>query len=53
MAERVSFMDQLNSSIGHAAKFSDFPLIELTPEFEYYADEIEDGSAHCTRYICS
>ena len=53
MAERVFFMKQLNRCIGHAAKFSDFPLNDLTPQFEYYADEIEDGSAHCTRYICS
>ena len=43
MAERVSFMKQLNSCIGHAAKLSDFPLNDLTPEFEYYADGIEDG----------
>ena len=42
MAERVSFTKQLNSCIGHAAKFSDFPLNELTPEFEYYVDRIED-----------
>ena len=43
MAERVSFMEQLNSCIGHVAKLSDFPLNDLTPEFEYYADGIEDG----------
>ena len=43
MAERVSFMKQLNSCIVHAAKLSDFPLNDLTPEFEYYADGIEDG----------
>ena len=42
MAERVSFMKKLNSCIGHAAKLSDFPLNDLTPEFEYYADEVED-----------
>ena len=42
MSERVSFMDQLNSCIGPAAKFSDFPLNDLTPEFEYYADGVED-----------
>ena len=36
-------MKQLNSCIGHAAKLSDFPLNDLTPEFEYYADEVEDG----------
>ena len=42
MAKSVSFMKQLNSCIGHAAKFSDFPLNDLTPEFEYYADGIED-----------
>ena len=42
MAERVSFMKQLNSCIGHAAKLSDFPLNDLTPEFDYYADEVED-----------
>ena len=40
MAKRVSFMKHLNSCIGHAAKFSDFPLNDLTPEFEYYADGI-------------
>ena len=33
MAERLSFMNQLNSCIGHAAKFSGFPLNGLTPEF--------------------
>ena len=43
MAEHVSFMKQLNSCIDHAAKFSDLPLNELTPEFEYYAYGIEDG----------
>ena len=43
MAECVSFMNQLNSCIGHATKFSDFPLNDLTPEFEYYADGIEYG----------
>ena len=42
MDEHVSFMKQLNSCIGHAAKFSDFPLNDPTPEFEYYADGIED-----------
>ena len=44
MAERVSFMEQLNSCIGPAAKFSDFSFNDLTPEFDYYADGIEDGS---------
>ena len=43
MAERVSFMKQLNSCIGHASKLSDFPLNDITPEFEYYADGAEDG----------
>ena len=43
MSDRVYFMEQLNSCIGHAAKLSDFPLNDLTPEFEYYADGIEDG----------
>ena len=43
MAERVSFMNHLNSCIGHAAKLSDFPLNDLTPEFDYYADGIEYG----------
>ena len=43
LAKRVSFMNQLNSCIGHAAKLSDFPLNDLTPEFEYYADDVEDG----------
>ena len=33
MAERVSFMKQLNSCISHAAKLSDFPLNDLNPEF--------------------
>ena len=42
MAEHVSLMKQLNSYIGHAAKFSAFPLTDLTPEFEYYADGVED-----------
>ena len=42
MAERVSFMNQLNSCIGHAVKLSDFPLNDPTPEFEYYADDVED-----------
>ena len=43
MSKRVSFMKHLNSCIGHAAKLSDFPLNDLTPEFEYYADGVEDG----------
>ena len=43
MAELVSFMEQLNSCIGPEAKLSDSPLNDLTPEFEYYADGIEDG----------
>ena len=43
MAERVYFMEQLNSCIGQTSKLSDFPLNDLTPEFEYYADGIEDG----------
>ena len=42
MAERVSFMKQFNSCIGHASKVSHFPLNDLTPEFEYYADGFED-----------
>ena len=42
MAERVSSMEQINSCIGHAAKFSGFPLNDLTPEFEYYMDDVED-----------
>ena len=42
MDERVSFMKQLNSCNGHAAKLSDFRLNDLTPEVEYYADEVED-----------
>ena len=42
MAERVSFMKQLNSCIGHAENLSDFPLNDLTPKFEYYADGVED-----------
>ena len=42
MAERVSFMNKLNSCIRHAAKFSDFPFNDLTPQFEYYADGIKD-----------
>ena len=42
MVERVSFMKQLNSCIGHAAKLSDVILNDLTPEFEYYADDVED-----------
>ena len=42
MAESVSFMKQLNICIGHAAKLSDFPLNYPTPEFEYYADGVED-----------
>ena len=37
-------MKQLTSCIGHAAKLSDFPLNDLTPEFEYYADDVEDRS---------
>ena len=43
MSEHVSFMKQINSCIVHAAKLSDFPLIDPTPEFEYYADGVEDG----------
>ena len=43
MAERVFFMTQRNRCIGHAAKVSDFLLNDLTPEFEYYADVVEDG----------
>ena len=42
MAKCVFFMKQLNSCIGHAAKWSDFTLNDLTPEFEYYADGVED-----------
>ena len=42
MAKCVSVMKQLNSCIGHAAKLSDFPLNDLTPEFEYYMDGVED-----------
>ena len=42
MADCVSFVKHLNSCIGHAAKLSDFPLNDLTPEFEYYADDVED-----------
>ena len=42
MAERVSFMEQVNSCIGPAAKLIEFTLKDLTPEFEYYADGIED-----------
>ena len=41
MADCVYFMEQLNSCIGPAAKLYDFPLNDLTPEFEYYADGIE------------
>ena len=42
MAERVSSMNHLNSCIGRAAKLSDFPLIDLNPEFEYYVNDDED-----------
>ena len=42
MAERVSFIKQLNICIGHAEKLSGFPLNDLTPEFEYYMDDVED-----------
>ena len=42
MSKYVSFMKQINSCIVHAAKFSDFPLNDLTPQFEYYADDVED-----------
>ena len=42
MAECVYFMKQLNSCIGHAAKLSDVIFNDLTPEFEYYADDVED-----------
>ena len=43
MTERVSFMKQLNSCIDHAAKLSDFTLNDLTSEFEYDTDRVEDG----------
>ena len=33
MVKSVSFMNQLNSCICNAAKLSDFPLNDLTPEF--------------------
>ena len=44
MAERTSFMTQLNSAIGPACVLDDFPANDLTPEFEPYADtHDEDG----------
>ena len=43
LAEWVSFMTQLTESIGPTADPEDFPYKDLTPEFEYYADGVEDG----------
>ena len=36
-------MTQLTDSSGPAADPEDFPYNDLTPEFEYYADGVEDG----------
>ena len=41
-AERASLMTQLTDSIGHADP-EDFPYKDLTSEFEYYTDGVEDG----------
>ena len=44
LAERNSFMEQLNSNIGPACILDDFPANNLTPDFEFYADGYdEDG----------
>ena len=44
LAERDSFMEQLNSNIGPACVLTDFPANDLTPDFELYADSHdEDG----------
>ena len=44
LAERTSFMEQLNSNIGRACVLTDFPANNLTPDFEFYADSHdEDG----------
>ena len=43
LAESMSFMTQLTDSIGPAANPQDFPYRYLTPDFEYYADGMEDG----------
>ena len=36
-------MTQLTDSIGPTANPEDFPFRDLTPEFEYYADGVDDG----------
>ena len=42
-AEQESFMTQLNDAIGPATDPEGFLYGDLTPEFEYYADGVEDG----------
>ena len=41
MAERVSFMKHLNSCINHAAKLSDLPLNDLTPDLSTMQMELK------------
>ena len=36
-------MPQLQEALGSACTIGDFEDADLTPEFEYYADGVEDG----------
>ena len=44
---RDEFMTRLNDELGRLAEAHDFPLEDLTPEFLYYADWIEDSFTGC------
>ena len=40
---REEFMAAIHSHMGRAAEPADFPRAELTPDFQYYADDDENG----------
>ena len=43
LADREKYMSQVQEALGAACTVEDFEDSELTPEFDYYADDVEDG----------
>ena len=43
LAQREEFMKSVFDKVGPSVQKGDFPIKDLTPEFEPYADEDEDG----------
>ena len=43
LADLESYMYQLQEALGAACTVGDFDDDDLTPEFDYYADDVGDG----------